>query len=261
MRSEPNPLWGESLSLADGASVVAEHLGKRYQLGEHLRIEAMARRLLGRQEQDRFEALDDVSFAAYPGECLAIVGSNGSGKSTILQVLAGITAPTWGMIASRGTIMPLLAVGATFHPELTGRENSVLFGTILGLGRKTVLARLDRIAQFAEIERHFDTPLKRYSHGMASRLCFAIAMLFPADIYCFDEVLAVVDGEFRERCLAEIRGLTAGGATVLFVSHDLNQVSGLADRVMWLDKGRLRTVGMPSEVLELYQQHLHATPP
>jgi ABC-type polysaccharide/polyol phosphate transport system ATPase subunit len=241
--------------------VVAEHLSKTYHLGEHLRIEAMVRRLMRRQERDRFEALNDVSFDAYPGECLGIVGSNGSGKSTILQVLAGITAPTRGMIASRGTIMPLLAVGATFHGELTGRENSVLFGTILGLARRTILSRLDDIARFAEIERHFETPVKRYSHGMVSRLCFAIAMLFPADIYCFDEVLAVVDGEFRERCLAEIRSLADGGATVLVVSHDLEQVAAVANRVMWLDQGRLQMLGAAEEVLSRYEAHLHAVSP
>jgi ABC-type polysaccharide/polyol phosphate transport system ATPase subunit len=156
----------------------------------------------------------------------------------------------------RGTVLPLLAVGAGFHLELTGRENSFLFGTILGLDRRVIESKLDAVAAFAELERHFDTPLKRYSHGMQSRLCFAIAMLFPAAIYCFDEVLAVVDGEFKERCLNEVRTLVGGGATVFFISHDLDQVASLCDRVMWLDGGEVREIGATGEVVERYSRHL-----
>jgi ABC-type polysaccharide/polyol phosphate transport system ATPase subunit len=203
-----------------------------------------------------FDALRGVSFEAYPGECFGIVGSNGSGKSTVLQILAGITLPSSGSMLVRGTVLPLLAVGAGFHLELTGRENSFLFGTILGLNRRVIESKLDAIAAFAELERHFDTPLKRYSHGMQSRLCFAIAMLFPASIYCFDEVLAVVDGEFKERCLNEVRTLVRGGATVFFISHDLDQVGLLCDRVMWLDSGEIREIGTTGEVVERYTRHL-----
>jgi ABC-type polysaccharide/polyol phosphate transport system ATPase subunit len=147
-------------------------------------------------------------------------------------------------------------VGAGFHLELTGRENSFLFGTILGLERRVIESKLDAIAAFAELERHFDTPLKRYSHGMQSRLCFAIAMLFPAAIYCFDEVLAVVDGEFKERCLNEVRTLVARGATVFFISHDLDQVVSLCDRVMWLHGGELREIGATGEVVDRYARYL-----
>src|SRR6202162_1123448 len=229
------------------ASVVAADLSKTYRLGATFRMEAWLRGMVGRGgARQSFEALDDVSFEAYPGECLGIVGTNGSGKSTVLQLLAGITAPTRGMIGARGTVLPLLAVGATFHAELTGRENSVLFGTILGLSRRTISARLDEIARFAELERHFDTPIKRYSTGMSSRLCFAIAMMFPADWYCFDEVLAVVDGEFKDRCLNEIRMFAEANKTVIFISHNLDQVASLSHRVMWLDQGRVMAIGTPS---------------
>jgi len=239
------------------ATVVARELGKTYRLGELVRLERTLKRVLGRAGAvETFEALHEVTFATYPGECFGIVGTNGSGKSTVMQVLAGITAPTTGSMTVRGSVLPLLAVGAGFHGELTGRENSFLYGTILGLQRKVINQRLDAIAEFAELERHFDTPVKRYSSGMSSRLCFAIAMLFPADIYCFDEVLAVVDGEFRDRCLNEIRSLSSGGSTVFFVSHDLTQVTALCDRVMWLDHGRIREVGPGPQVVERYAEEL-----
>lgn len=238
-------------------AVVAKDLSKTYQLGELLRMEATLRALLRRSsERSTFEALRGVSFEAYQGECLGIVGTNGSGKSTVLQVLAGITCPSSGLMTVRGTVLPLLAVGAGFHLELTGRENSFLYGTILGLDRRVIESRLDDIAIFAELERHFDTPLKRYSHGMLSRLCFAIAMLFPANVYCFDEVLAMVDGEFRERCLAEVSSLAGSGSTVFFVSHDLEQVGGLCDRVMWLQDGEVREIGDPDDVVGRYARHV-----
>jgi lipopolysaccharide transport system ATP-binding protein len=236
-------------------SVAARNVAKTYRLGEALRLEGTIRAILGRsRERERFEALRDVSFTTQPGECFGIVGTNGSGKSTVLQILAGITAPSSGTMEVRGTVLPLLAVGAGFHLELTGRENSLLYGTILGLDRELIEGRLDRIATFAELERHFDTPLKRYSTGMQSRLCFAIAMLFPAAIYCFDEVLAVVDGEFRERCLQEIRSLARAGGTVFFISHDLDQVETLCDRVMWLERGAVHDVGTPASILGGYER-------
>jgi ABC-type polysaccharide/polyol phosphate transport system ATPase subunit len=238
-------------------AVVAKDLSKTYQLGELLRLEATLRALVRRgPERTTFEALRAVSFEARQGECLGIVGTNGSGKSTVLQVVAGVTCPTGGSVAIRGTVLPLLAVGAGFHLELTGRENSFLYGTILGLERRLIESKLDDIAVFAELERHFDTPLKRYSHGMQSRLCFAIAMLFPANVYCFDEVLAVVDGEFKDRCLDEVSSLAAAGSTVFFVSHDLELVASLCDRVMWLQDGEMREIGDAHGVVEHYGRHL-----
>jgi lipopolysaccharide transport system ATP-binding protein len=238
-------------------SVAASELRKTYQLGELLRLEATLRTVLGRPSaRPKFDALRGVNFEAYPRECFGIVGSNGSGKSTILQILAGITLPTAGTMKVAGTVLPLLAVGVGFHLELTGRENSFLYGTILGLDRHVIERKLGDIAAFAELERHFDTPLKRYSQGMQSRLCFAIAMLFPANIYCFDEVLAVVDGEFKDRCLNEVRALAGSGATVFFISHDLDQVSAVCDRVMWLDSGEVREIGAAEQVVERYASYL-----
>jgi ABC-type polysaccharide/polyol phosphate transport system ATPase subunit len=238
-------------------TVVAEGLSKTYRLGEILRLEATLRTVL-RRGTDRpiLDALRGVSFEAYSGDCMGLVGANGSGKSTLLQILAGITPPTTGTMSVRGSVLPLLAVGAGFHLELTGRENSFLYGTILGLSRRVIESKLPDIAAFAELERHFDTPLKRYSAGMQSRLCFGIAMQFPADIYCFDEVLAVIDGEFKDRCLAEVRALAASRATVFFTSHDLHQVSALCDRVMWLEAGELREMGDTESVVERYGRHV-----
>jgi lipopolysaccharide transport system ATP-binding protein len=218
-------------------------------------------RRLGVSHQPAFAALDDISFEVSAGESFGIVGRNGSGKSTLLHMICGITLPTTGTIRVRGRLLPLLAIGTSFHPELTGRENIVLFGTVLGISRDEIEARTDDIAAFAEIEQHLDTPNKRYSDGMQARLSFAIAMLFPADIYVFDEVLAVVDGEFRDRCLTEIERLRDRGKTVLFISHDLSQVERLCDRVLWLDNGGMRALGPSEQILADYvktQLHLDA---
>ncbi len=144
------------------------------------------------------EALLDVDFTVWRGEAVAIVGTNGSGKSTLLQLLAGTTLPTRGIMRVHGRVLPLLAVGLGFHPELTGRENVTLFASSLGIPRRTIESRMEDVTAFAELERHMDTPVKRFSSGMMSRLSFAIAVQFPADIYVFDEVLAVVDGEFQD---------------------------------------------------------------
>jgi ABC-type polysaccharide/polyol phosphate transport system ATPase subunit len=245
-----------------GDRVVARDLSKTYRLGEPVRLEATIRRVLRRSlAPQRFEALDHVNFNVRSAECFGIVGTNGSGKSTILQIMAGITMPSGGTMDIGGRVLPLLAVGAGFHGELTGRENSLLFGTILGVKRDVIESSYDAIAAFAELERHFDTPLKRYSSGMASRLSFAIAMLFPADVYCFDEVLAVVDGEFRDRCLKEISALVDRGRTVIFISHDLNQVNELCDRVLWMDNGRVRALGETAGVLDEYATVHHQAAP
>jgi ABC-type polysaccharide/polyol phosphate transport system ATPase subunit len=236
----------------------AEHVHKSYQLGELSSLGHTVRKLTGRSRAGQtasFAALDDVSFDVRSGQAIGIVGRNGSGKSTLLHMICGITLPTAGVIVVRGRLMPLLAIGTSFHPELTGRENIVLFGTVLGLSREVIDKRTDDIAAFAELETHLDTPNKRYSDGMQARLSFAIAMLFPADIYVFDEVLAVVDGEFRDRCLTEIERLRDRRKTVVFVSHDLNQVERLCNQILWLDRGRVRAVGEPAPILAEYGRH------
>src|SRR3954447_16888641 len=247
MTSEPSP---------HEVAVRVSRLGKTYQLGERLRLGgAFTRRVRGQSiHSETIEALDDVTFDVYEGECLGLVGVNGSGKSTFLQILTQAVVPTRGSLTVRGRVLPMLSIGAGFHVELTGRENVVLQGAILGVPPRTVMERMDDIMEFAELERHADTPLKRYSSGMQSRLSFAIGMRFPADIYIFDEVLAVVDGAFRDRCLAEIQRLVGSGPTVVFVSHDLDQVSRLCERTVWLDGGRVRAVSRTEDVLDIYRK-------
>jgi lipopolysaccharide transport system ATP-binding protein len=241
-------------------AVEASGLEKRYRLGEHRSLQQTVRYLTRRKTSDppSLEALAGIDFSIFPGEAVGIVGQNGSGKSTLLQILSGITLPTGGRLVVRGDVIPLLAVGTGFHPELTGRENVMLFGATLRVPRRVMQGRVDDVAAFAELETHMETPTKRFSSGMLSRLSFAIAVLFPAQIYVFDEVLAVVDGEFRDRCLREIKKLSDSGRTVIFVSHDLSQVSALCNRTIWLEHGHIREFGPTDEVLDAYEQHAPA---
>jgi ABC-type polysaccharide/polyol phosphate transport system ATPase subunit len=236
-------------------AIEARSLSKHYRLGELVSLKQTIKRfghLAGVQEPPGLEALDSVDFTVYRGDAFGIVGGNGSGKSTLLQVLAGTTLPTGGEMEVHGHVVPLLAVGTGFHPELTGRENVTLFASSLGIPAGIIEDRMDAVADFAGIERHMDTPVKRFSSGMLARLSFAIAMQFPADIYVFDEVLAVVDAEFQHRCLEEIRRLHREGRTVIFVSHSLDQVADVCERVLWLDSGRVHELGATDEVLEAY---------
>jgi ABC-2 type transport system ATP-binding protein/lipopolysaccharide transport system ATP-binding protein len=200
------------------------------------------------------EALAGVDFTVSRGEAVGVVGSNGSGKSTLLQILAGTTLPTRGEMRVFGSVLPLLAVGLGFHPELTGRENVTLFAASLGVPTELITNRMDDITAFAELERHMDTPVKRFSSGMMSRLSFAIAVQIPADVYIFDEVLAVVDAEYQQRCITEIRRLHAAGRTIFFVSHHRDQVEELCDRVLWLDAGTVRDFGPTKRVLAEYDE-------
>ena len=242
-------------------AVQARGLTKHFRLGEHRSLKQTVKFLTRRSTADgaNLHALDGLDFTINRGETIGIVGANGSGKSTLLQMVSGITVPTAGRLVIRGRVMPVLAVGTGFHPELTGYENVTLFGATLGVPRSVIAERMDDVAAFAELEMHMETPVKRYSSGMLSRLCFAIAVMFPASVYIFDEVLAVVDGEFRARCLAEIKRLSKSGSTVLFVSHDLDQVSELCARVMWLEHGRIRELGPAAETLEAYARSSQAT--
>jgi lipopolysaccharide transport system ATP-binding protein len=242
-------------------AVSAVGLSKHYRLGELYSLPRTVRRLLRRGGTDAgpgLEALLDVDFTIWRGEAVGIMGTNGSGKSTLLQLLAGTTLPTRGTMRVEGRVLPLLAVGLNFHPELTGRENVTLFASSLRIPRRTIESRMDQVTAFAELERHMDTPVKRFSSGMMSRLSFAIAVQFPADIYVFDEVLAVVDGEFQARCIAEIKSLHAQGRTVIFVSHHPAQVADVCERAIWLEKGSVRDEGPTPHILDDYERAHHA---
>jgi ABC-type polysaccharide/polyol phosphate transport system ATPase subunit len=239
-------------------AVSAAGLGKHYRLGQLQSLKRTTNRLLRRPAvvEAGLEALANVDFTVARGEAIGIVGTNGSGKSTLLQILAGTTLPTSGVMHVHGRVLPLLAVGLGFHPDLTGRENVTLLGSSLGIPTRIIKSRMGAVSEFAELERHMDTPVKRFSSGMTARLSFSIAVQFPADIYIFDEVLAVVDGEFRDRCLREIKHLHARGRTVLFVSHSLDQVAEVCDRVMWFERGTLKQVGPSRTLLSEYERSL-----
>jgi lipopolysaccharide transport system ATP-binding protein len=205
-----------------------------------------------RQVEQAFWALQDMSFEVQPGEVVGVIGRNGAGKSTLLKMLSRITAPTRGRIQVRGRLASLLEVGTGFHPELSGRENIFLNGAILGMTRAEVARKFDEIVAFAEVEKFIDTPVKRYSSGMYVRLAFAVAASLEVDVLVVDEVLAVGDSAFQEKCMARMGDLSTGGRTILFVSHNLGAVSRLCSRALLLDSGRLAFDGTASEGLTQY---------
>jgi ABC-type polysaccharide/polyol phosphate transport system ATPase subunit len=231
-------------------------LTKTFPLGAELSLQATARRLLGQASKpESFDALKDVSFEIQRGSFFGIVGHNGSGKSTLTQLISGIAVPTAGTIDVWGRILPLLEVGAGFHDELTGRENVTLLGTIMGLTPREIEDAMPGIVEFAGITRHLETPMKRYSSGMRARLSFATAIGFPSDIYVFDEVLAVVDDDFRERCQEALRQVHATGRTIILMSHDLNLIRDVCEHGMWLNQGRVMLVGDIEDVANAYSAH------
>ena len=197
-------------------------------------------------------ALSGVSFSVESGEVVGIIGRNGAGKSTLLKVLSKITFPTRGRISAAGRLAALLEVGTGFHEELTGRENILLNGSILGMNRREVEAKFDAIVSYAGVERFIDTPIKRYSSGMRLRLGFAVAAHLEPDILIVDEVLAVGDAGFQKKCLNTMEGLRGGGRTVLFVSHNMAAVENLCTRAIWIDAGKVRMDGSPHQVIEAY---------
>jgi lipopolysaccharide transport system ATP-binding protein len=204
----------------------------------------------GRDET--FWALSDVSFEVQPGEVVGIIGRNGAGKSTLLKILSRITKPTRGQVTLRGRLGSLLEVGTGFHPELTGRENIYLNGSIIGMGRREIDRKFDQIVDFSGVEKFLDTPVKRYSSGMYVRLAFAVAAHLDPEILLVDEVLAVGDQAFQKKCLGRMGEIAAGGRTVLLVSHNLPMLTNLCSRAVWLNQGRVQASGEPAEIIGGY---------
>jgi lipopolysaccharide transport system ATP-binding protein len=233
-------------------AVHAQGLSKRYVLGQLESGYGTLRRLVRRSEKPVTWALRDVSFDIEEGEAVAIVGRNGAGKSTLLKVLSRITEPTEGFADIRGRVGSLLEVGTGFHPELTGRENVYLNGTILGMRRSEVARKFDQIVDFAGIDRFVDTPVKRYSSGMYVRLAFAVAAYLEPEILIVDEVLAVGDAEFQKRCLGRMGEVASEGRTVLFVSHNMQAVRRLCRRAILLEQGRVVEDGETEVVVRRY---------
>lgn len=204
---------------------------------------------------ESFWALKDVTFEVRQGEVLGIIGRNGAGKSTLLKILSRITEPTTGRITLRGRVASLLEVGTGFHPELTGRENIFLNGAILGMKREEIRAKFDEIVDFAGVEKFLDTPVKRYSSGMYVRLAFAVAAHLEPEILIIDEVLAVGDAEFQQKCLGKMQAVAKSGRTVLFVSHNLGQVRSLCTSTVLMKDGQVALVASPDEAIREYERH------
>lgn len=223
-------------------------------LRNYRRLRSLTRFAEGdRRSGDVIWALDDVSFELKNGEVLGIIGRNGAGKTTLLKILSRITYPTSGRVELHGRVASLLEVGTGFHPELTGRENIYLNGTILGMRKYEIDQNLDAIVAFSGVESFLDTPVKRYSSGMRVRLAFSVAAHLEAEILLVDEVLAVGDTEFREKCMGKMEEVADGGRTVLFVSHNLQSVSTLTKRALLLERGKLAFLGETSETLRRYR--------
>jgi len=235
--------------------IEVNHLTKEYQLGHISSLKDTALNTLRRmtfqptQEREQFKALDDVNFHINEGEVVGIIGHNGAGKSTLLKHLANISKPTKGEVIVRGSVAPLIEVGAGVNPELTGRENIFLNGAILGIPKKIIKSKLDEIIEFSELEQFIDTPVKRYSSGMTVKLGFSIATSMDADILIIDEVLAVGDLAFQRKCFDRMESLiNKQGKTVLLVSHNIRQVARMCTRTILLNHGKIYQDGNPDQV-------------
>jgi len=238
-----------------------DRVSKRYRLGllgagslRSALSDLLTRR--GPNEAKYLWALKDVSFQVAPGEALGLVGPNGAGKSTTLRLIGGITRPTEGNIQVQGRLATLLELGAGFHPELTGRENIFLYGSILGLKRRDIQQAFDSIVAFSELERFLDTPLKHYSSGMYVRLAFAVAAHIEPDVLLVDEVLAVGDAGFRQKCMDRMAALRRAGTTLVFVSHNAHMVQAVCKRAIYLKQGRAVLDGDAEQVIRTYEKDL-----
>lgn len=248
------------------AAITVEGVSKSYRLGRSGSARGVISQALkglfasgGSDDDDSLLwALQDVSFQVRAGEVVGVIGRNGAGKSTLLKILSRITAPSAGSAKIRGRVSSLLEVGTGFHPELTGRENVYMNGSILGLSRPEIDQRFEEIVDFSGVERFLDTPLKRYSSGMQVRLAFSVAAHLDPEVLIVDEVLAVGDARFQQRCIGRMRAASDLGRTVLLVSHNMQAVSTLAHRCLVLDAGRVVADAAPREAISTYLQR-HAT--
>jgi len=249
-------------------AIRVEALSKRYVLGQGAR-ELALRNVLGnflkrpwsifrRPAREQVWALKDVSLEVREGEVVGLIGRNGAGKTTLLKVLSRITRPTSGHAEVRGRVGSLLEVGTGFHPELTGRENVFLSGAILGMSKSEIERKFDEIVAFAEVEPFIATPLKHYSTGMQMRLAFAVAAHLEPEILLVDEVLAVGDAAFQKKCLGKMSDVPHGGRTIVFVSHQMNQIRRLCEKAFWIDGGSIRQAGPMAQVVGAYEAAMSA---
>ena len=239
------------------AIIEVNHVSMRFNLSkekhESLKVYflAMAK---GKLQFDEFYALRDVSLTVEPGDFYGLVGLNGSGKSTLLKVISGVYKPSQGNVKVSGTIAPLIELGAGFDMDLTARENIYLNGTVLGYTPKYIDSKFDEIVEFSELRDFLDVPLKNYSSGMVARIAFAIATITKPDILIADEILSVGDFLFQQKCEQRMQELMSGGTTVILVSHSIEQVERMCNKVAWLDHGHLRMNGPTAQVCEAYKK-------
>ncbi|MFH0223151.1 ABC transporter ATP-binding protein [Vibrio furnissii] len=203
----------------------------------------------------KFRALDNLSFDIKSGEAVALIGKNGAGKSTILSLIAGVMKPTSGSVIVNGSIAPMLELGGGFHFELTGRENIVLNGCLLGFTKKEIQNKIEDIIAFSELGIFIDQPIRTYSSGMLARLGFSIISQMEPDIIIIDEVLAVGDQAFQEKCYSKINEFRANGATILLVSHNMSDVQKICDRVLWIEEHKIKAIGTPEEIVAQYIEY------
>jgi len=225
----------------------------------HSLKEYLIKLVKGQLHFEDFVALENISLDIQKGDVFGIVGLNGSGKSTLLKIIAGILAPTSGTVTVRGLIAPLIELGAGFDMDLTARENIYLNGSVLGFSKKMIRDRFDDIVAFSELEEFIDVPMKNYSSGMVARIGFSVATLVKPDILIVDEILAVGDFRFQEKCEQRISDMMAGGTTVIIVSHSTEQIERLCNRAAWLEKGKVRMIGPSHKVCKAYKGGSYGT--
>jgi lipopolysaccharide transport system ATP-binding protein len=246
-------LVGHNNAKAEGYTALRDVLSRNARnLVRKTRDMLIGRQIVQGDQVEEFWALKDINFEVQPGDRVGIIGRNGAGKSTLLKILSRITEPTRGRVTINGRIASLLEVGTGFHPELTGRENIFLNGAILGMNRKEIQRKFDEIVDFAEIEKFLDTPVKRYSSGMYVRLAFAVAAHLEPEILVVDEVLAVGDMAFQEKCLGKMEDVSGSGSTVIFVSHNLESIKRLCSTGIYLDHGAVIDQGDINHVVGSY---------
>ena len=223
--------------------------GDRINSLQEYTVQLLSRKL----KYNEFIALDHVSFTVNKGEVVGLIGHNGAGKSTILKVISGILKPTSGTVETNGNIVPMLELGSGFDMELTGRENIFLNGAILGYSEEFLLEKYQEIVDFSELGQFINIPIRNYSSGMLARLAFSVAAVVEPEILIVDEVLSVGDSSFQEKSKNRMLELMGGGTTVLFVSHSIQQIRDMCDRVVWLDQGKVKMIGSAEEVCDAYE--------
>lgn len=235
--------------------IEASHVTMRFRMNSDKILslkEFITTALRGKLDYREFTALDDVSFTVDQGETLGMIGRNGAGKSTMLKVISGILKPTEGGVATHGNVVPMLELGSGFDFDLTGRENIFLNGAILGYSEEFLKEKYQEIVDFSELGQFIETPIRNYSSGMLARLAFSIATVVKPEILIVDEILSVGDAQFQEKSRQRMMELMGGGTTVLFVSHSIEQIRKMCNRVLWLDHGRMKMLGSANEVCDAY---------